>query len=732
MKRIDSETVRKILDTADIVDVVSDFVKLRRAGANYKGLCPFHSERTPSFSVNRARNICKCFSCGKGGSPVNFIMELEQMTYQEALRYLAKKYNIEIVEHEMSDAEKQQASDRESMLAINEFALNRFEHNLMDTDDGRNIGLAYFRERGINDAMIKRFHLGYSLEKSDDLVQAATAKGYNEKFLVETGLCIRTERGTIYDRFKGRVIYPVHSVAGRVVAFGGRTLRKDKNVAKYVNSPESMIYHKSNELYGLYQAKHSISKKDKCILVEGYMDVISMHQSGVENVVASSGTSLTEGQIRLISRFTNNVTVIYDSDAAGIKASLRGIDMLLAAGLNIKVLSLPDGDDPDSYAQSHSAAELEDYLATHEVDFIRFKTNILLQDSGDDPIKRSQVINDILRSVSVIENEVVRTVYIAECSRMLQVPETVLARQVAALIAKHREDEGKASQRKYAENSIADVVASEITQEIKPQDANTTSEATASVDIKSNPLEPYEREIVRYVLKYGMLPFCDAVDESNQTISISLIDYVNNELSQDDIKLTVPIYVATMQYATKLAHEQWPTAYKAKVDDCEQHRQLMLKEGEEKIRLEAHDMADINNRESLLISECNEYYDKTLKEFTSDYLRRILTSIDDDQIRRLATDLTTDRHHLSKVHTKYAQIESERDKLVELVPRAIYELKDAVVGKMLGILNEQLKALAPTETDRLMQIIKEMQDYQTLRNELAKYLGDRIIIPRRR
>jgi DNA primase len=732
MKRIDSETVRKILDTADIVDVVSDFVKLRRAGANYKGLCPFHSERTPSFSVNRARNICKCFSCGKGGSPVNFIMELEQMTYQEALRYLAKKYNIEIVEHEMSDAEKQQASDRESMLAINEFALNRFEHNLMDTDDGRNIGLAYFRERGINDAMIKRFHLGYSLEKSDDLVQAATAKGYNEKFLVETGLCIRTERGTIYDRFKGRVIYPVHSVAGRVVAFGGRTLRKDKNVAKYVNSPESMIYHKSNELYGLYQAKHSISKKDKCILVEGYMDVISMHQSGVENVVASSGTSLTEGQIRLISRFTNNVTIIYDSDAAGIKASLRGIDMLLAAGLNIKVLSLPDGDDPDSYAQSHSAAELEDYLATHEVDFIRFKTNILLQDSGDDPIKRSQVINDILRSVSVIENEVVRTVYIAECSRMLQVPETVLARQVAALIAKHREDEGKASQRKYAENSIADVVASEITQEIKPQDANTTSEATASVDIKSNPLEPYEREIVRYVLKYGMLPFCDAVDESNQTISISLIDYVNNELSQDDIKLTVPIYVATMQYATKLAHEQWPTAYKAKVDDCEQHRQLMLKEGEEKIRLEAHDMADINNRESLLISECNEYYDKTLKEFTSDYLRRILTSIDDDQIRRLATDLTTDRHHLSKVHTKYAQIESERDKLVELVPRAIYELKDAVVGKMLGILNEQLKALAPTETDRLMQIIKEMQDYQTLRNELAKYLGDRIIIPRRR
>jgi DNA primase len=736
MKRIDSETVRKILDTADIVDVVSDFVKLRRAGANYKGLCPFHSERTPSFSVNRARNICKCFSCGKGGSPVNFVMELEQMTYQEALRYLAKKYNIEIVEHEMSDAEKQQASDRESMLAINEFALNRFEHNLTDTEDGKNIGLAYFRERGINDAMIKRFHLGYSLEKSDDLVQAATAKGYNEKFLVDTGLCIRTERGTIYDRFKGRVIYPVHSVAGRVVAFGGRTLRKDKNVAKYVNSPESMIYHKSNELYGLYQAKHSISKKDKCILVEGYMDVISMHQSGVENVVASSGTSLTEGQIRLISRFTNNVTVIYDSDAAGVKASLRGIDMLLAAGLNIKVLSLPDGDDPDSYAQNHSAAELEDYLATHEVDFIRFKTNILLEDSGDDPIKRSQVINDILRSVSVIENEVVRTVYIAECSRMLEVPETVLARQVATLIAKRREDDGKAMQRKHAEDSISDIVKSEA-DKVGPLNNSvgsniSTSSAQQSLDLKSNPLEPYEREIIRYVLKYGMLPFCDAVDENNQPISISLVDYVSNELSNDDIKLTVPIYVEAMQFVTKLAHEQWPTEYKAKVEECEQNRQKMLKDGEEKIRLEAHDMADITNRETVLISECNDAYNKTLKEFTADYIRRVLTSIDNDNMRRLATELTTDRHHLSKVHTKYAQIESERDKLVELVPRAIYELKDAVVGKMLGILNEQLKTLGPMDTDRVLQIIKEMQDYQTLRNELAKYLGDRIIIPRRR
>jgi DNA primase len=743
MKRIDSETVRKILDAADIVEVVSDFVKLRRAGANYKGLCPFHSERTPSFSVNRARNICKCFSCGKGGSPVNFIMELEQMSYQEALRYLARKYNIEIVEHEMSDTERQVASDRESMLAINEFALNRFESNLVDTDDGRNIGLAYFRERGINDAMIKRFHLGYALEKSDDLLSSAIAKGYSEKYLVDTGLCIKNDRGSVYDRFKGRVIYPVHSIAGRVVAFGGRTLRKDKNVAKYVNSPESLIYHKSNELYGMYQAKHAISKKDKCILVEGYMDVISMHQSGVENVVASSGTSLTEGQIRLIRRFTHNVTVIYDSDAAGIKASLRGIDMLLAAGLNIKVLSLPDGDDPDSYAQSHSASELEDYLATHEVDFIRFKTNILLRDSGDDPIKRAQVITDILRSVSVIDDEVTRTVYIAECSRMLQVQEQVLARQVAAMIGKRLEEDSRSAHRKQAEASIADLEPSPSQSENKPTEqvvvtpTQTQTYPVAATNpteqvIGKNPLEPYERELIRYILKYGFLDFCDTVDENNNTVKITVLDYIINELNQDDIKLTVPLYDKVLHMVKQISDSQWQEVLRFKKAECEQLRQDEMRKGEEIIRQEAKDIADIQNREVVLKDRCDSDYRKAITDFSSDYIRRTLTSIDDDDIRRLATELTTERHHLSRVHTKYSQIESEQDKLIELVPRAIYELKDAVVEKMLILLNEQLKTLQPGEDEKMLRIIQELQDYQTLRNELAKYLGERIIIPRRR
>ena len=341
MARIDQETVNRILDAADIVEVVSDFVKLRRSGANYKGLCPFHNERTPSFSVNKARNICKCFSCGKGGSPVNFIMEHEQMSYQEALRYLARKYNIEIVEKELSAEERQAESDREAMLAVNEFALKQFKYNLHETTDGRDLALAYFRHRGLNDAMLERFHLGYSLDRPSALIDAAREAGFQDRYLIETGLEGVSEREgkkSTYDRFRGRVMFPIHSISGRVVGFGGRTMRSDKNLAKYVNSPESIIYKKNLELYGLYQAKNAIAKRDKCILVEGYLDVISMHQAGVENVVASSGTSLTEGQIRAIRRFTNNVTLIYDADAAGIKASLRGINMLLDEKLDVKVL----------------------------------------------------------------------------------------------------------------------------------------------------------------------------------------------------------------------------------------------------------------------------------------------------------------------------------------------------------------------------------------------------------
>ena len=451
---IDRETVQRIIDTANIVEVVSDFVHLRRRGANYVGLCPFHSERTPSFSVSPSKGLCKCFSCGKGGSVIGFLMEHEQLTYVEALRWLAKKYHIEIEEHELTDDERREMNDRQAMMAVNDFALAHFEKNLADTADGRDIGLSYFRGRGINDWAIKRFHLGYSLDRRDDLFRAALDAGHKEKYLVDTGLCIHTDKGSYYDRFKARVMFPVFTISGKVVAFGGRTLRKDKEVAKYVNSPESTIYSKSRELYGLYQAKQAIVKKDRCILVEGYMDVISMHQRGVENVVASSGTSLTQGQIRLIHRFTENVTVIYDSDAAGIKASLRGIDLLLAEGLNIKVLLLPDGDDPDSFAQSHTAEEVEKYISENEVDFIKFKMNILLADCSDDPIKRSKVLASILKSIANIPDEITRSIYIKECAIRFEIEEAVMLRHVNVEIASMKESNARQVRRDSAIKSI--------------------------------------------------------------------------------------------------------------------------------------------------------------------------------------------------------------------------------------------------------------------------------------
>ena len=448
MKRIDSETVRKILDTADIVDVVSDFVNLKRRGNSYIGLCPFHNERTPSFSVSKARGYCKCFSCGKGGSAVGFIMEHEQLSYGEALRWLANKYNIEIEEEELTPEQLAAATERESMLALNDFALAHFENNLTDTADGKAIGMSYFRERGLTDAAIKRFRLGYALDRRDALSSDALGKGYSEKLLLDTGLCGKSDRGTLYDRFRGRVIYPVFALSGKVLAFGGRTLRKEKDVAKYVNSPESIIYHKSNQLYGLYQARRAIVAADKCILVEGYMDVISMSQRGVENVVASSGTSLTDGQISLIHRFTQNVTVIYDSDPAGIKASLRGIDMLLAEGLNIKVMLLPEGEDPDSFAQSHTLEEITDYMNSNETDFLRFKTDILLKDvNGNDPIARSRVITSIVRSISVIPDEVIRNEYVKDCSRLLSANESTSPCRWLASATKRQKPDKRATAR---------------------------------------------------------------------------------------------------------------------------------------------------------------------------------------------------------------------------------------------------------------------------------------------
>lgn len=735
MKKIDRETVQKILDTADIVDVVSDFVHLKRRGAGYIGLCPFHNERTPSFSVSKSKGICKCFSCGKGGSPVNFLMELEQMSYNDALRYLAKKYNIEIKEHEMTDKEREEATERESMLAISDFALKHFENNLVNTDDGRDIGLSYFRERGINDASIKKFHLGYSLEKRDDLLSAAKSKGYNEKYLVATGLCIQNEGGRVYDRFKGRVMYPIFGVSGKVLAFGGRTLRKDKDVAKYVNSPESIVYRKSYELYGLYQAKQAIVKKDKCILVEGYMDVISMSQSGIENVVASSGTSLTEGQIRLIHRFTENVTVIYDSDPAGIKASLRGIDMLLAEGLNIKVMLLPEGDDPDSFAQSHSASELEEYLSSHEQDFIAFKTAILLQGVENDPVQRSKAINDIVRSISVIPDDITRALYVKECSRRLEIDEKLLTRQVAKKIAERIEKESQQRQRQVARDSITDTVEEDKSgEEISSKDNKTDSQGNEPLILGDETqlrfLQPFEREVLRYVLRYGMLTLCETCDEAGNTTPMNVLEYVKSELAEEDMNFSNAKYNQVYQFVCENVAGDFPRDYEAFQKQALERRNNAISKGISEIQKSASDLAEITRREQMLTKQCDEDYLAELTNYSAMYLHKSLMSNPNDVIRRVTTDLVSEKHVLSKVHTKYAKIETEQDRLAELVPRAIYEWKDAILECQMREVRKLIQEVGDNH-DKLMHLMSKYMELQQLKGQFAKYLGERIIAPRK-
>lgn len=510
------------MDAANIVDVVSEFVTLRKAGVNYKGLCPFHDEKTPSFVVSPSKGYCHCFSCGKGGNAVGFIMEHEQMTYPEALRWLAKKYNIEIHERELSAEEKREENERESLFILNDWAQGYFRNNLLETDRGRAIGLAYFRSRGFRDDTISRFRLGYALPERDALAKAALAKGFKEEFLITTGLCYRKEDGRLQDRYHGRVIFPVHTVTGRVVAFGGRILENNKKLAKYVNSPESLIYHKSNELYGIFQAKHAITKQDRCYLVEGYIDVTSMHQSGVENVVASSGTSLTTGQIRLIRRFTNNITVLYDGDSAGIHASIRGIDMLLAEGMNVKVLLLPDGDDPDSFARKHTAEEFRNYIEEHQTDFIEFKTRLLL--SGvTDPVKRSEAISSIVRSVSVIHDPIMRATYISECAHRLGMPEATLVSTANKFIRSDMDEKRKEQQREEAKA-------------VGPQ-------------LPLTPLEPVagaptvEYMLMQLVVRHGQETlYKDVETEDGGKIDLSVSQYISYDLGTDDLRFSNELY----------------------------------------------------------------------------------------------------------------------------------------------------------------------------------------------
>ena len=427
---IPQETVNRILDSAQIVDVVGDFVTLKKRGANHIASCPFHNEKTPSFSVSASKGIYKCFGCGKSGTAVGFVMEHENMSYTEALKYLAKKYHIEVVEKEETAEEIAQRQKHESLMLVSEYA-GKFFQESMNTPEGQNIAYQYFRSRGLEDETIRNYGLGWAPLNRKSLSEAARAAGYKEEFLIETGLSIKYDDGRLVDRFYDRVIFPIHSVSGRVIAFGGRTLKTDKSVAKYVNSPETEIYVKSRSLYGIYFAKNEISKQDRCILVEGYLDVLSMHQLGIKNVVASSGTSLTVEQIRLIRKFTNNITIIYDGDSAGIKAALRGIGLVLKEGMNVKVVLLPDGQDPDDFARRHTLEEVQDHIAQNEQDFINFKTDLLLDEAGNDPIKKANLINDIADTIALIPDAVVRAVYVRTCADRFEIEERIMADRVS-------------------------------------------------------------------------------------------------------------------------------------------------------------------------------------------------------------------------------------------------------------------------------------------------------------
>lgn len=539
---IDEQTVQRIIDSAQILDVVQDFMTLKRRGANYIGVCPFHNEKTPSFSVSPSKNIFKCFGCGAAGTPISFVMRHENMTYPEALKYVANKYGIAVKEKELTKEEMAEHEDRESMGIVNQYAAQFFHDQLLNHEEGKAIGLTYFQHRGFRPDTIEKFMLGYSPANRQTLTNEALAKGYKLKFLEKTGLTIVKEDGYKFDRFAGRVMFPIHSVAGKVVAFGGRIMTNDKKMAKYVNSPESEVYHKSNVLYGIYQAKNEIVKRDKCYLCEGYCDVISMHQSGVENTVASSGTSLTPGQISVIKRFTNNLTVIYDGDWAGIKASLRGIDLILEQDINVKVVLLPDGEDPDSYALSHTPQELQEYIDTHEEDFIRFKTRILLKDA-DDPLKKSEVIKSIITSISKISNAVTRSIYIKECTKLLDVKEDALYAETGREIKKLREEE----MRKQVRQGIGQPELKVVNNDEEPPENQPieggVGETTIPSYVSNIFSEPEEKEIMMYLINFGDKEFEQYEDASTgYKGSVNVATHIIGELLNDDMEFNNLLY----------------------------------------------------------------------------------------------------------------------------------------------------------------------------------------------
>jgi len=524
---IDHSTIEKIFDAAQITEVVQEFVSLKKRGVNYLGLCPFHNEKTPSFTVSPAKGIFKCFGCGKGGNAVNFIMEHEHLSYPEALRWLAKKYHIEIEEKEATAEELQKQNERESILVVTQYAARHFTETLFHGHEGMALGLSYFRERGFGDAVLKKFEVGYCNEKRDDFTQKAMAAGYKSDYLVMSGLTIDRE-GYLFDRFAGRIMFPIHSLSGQVLGFGGRIIKSDPKSAKYVNTPETEIYHKSRIVYGIFQARHAITREDRCYLVEGYTDVLSMHEAGIENVVASSGTALTQEQIRLIKRFTPNITMLYDGDQAGVKASVRGTDLVLEEGMNVRIVMLPEGEDPDSYSKKVSEEEFRKYLKENETDFIRFKTRLLLDEAQSDPVRRANLVREVVRSIAVIPDQITRTVYIKESSKQLAMPEEVILDEVMKL----------RKQQSFRDRNNWPV-----------QDAVVSPQVAAPKQKKTEETSYYsEKELLRLIIRYGSEVLTRKTDEeTGREIITTVGDYIISEVKEDQLEFEDPVFASIFE-----------------------------------------------------------------------------------------------------------------------------------------------------------------------------------------
>ena len=678
---IDRATIDRIQDAAQIVDVVSDFVTLKKRGVNYLGLCPFHDDRTPSFSVSPTKNICKCFACGEGGNPTHFIMKHEQLTYYEALKYLAKKYNIEVRERELTDEEKVLESERESMFIINDYARNYFQKTLHTNPEGKSIGLSYFRERGFRDDIIKKFELGYALEQRNAFSTEALRLGYKQELLIKTGLVAGGENNSsLYDRFRGRVIFPVHTLSGKVVAFGGRILKSSDRLAKYVNSPESEIYSKSRELYGLYYAKRAIVKEDRCFMVEGYTDVLSMHQAGIENVVSSSGTALTSGQIRLIRRFTHNMTVLYDGDDAGISAALRGIDLLLEEGLNVKVVLLPKGEDPDSFARKQNAESFNKFIEENEVDFIRFKAQLLLNETKDDPVKRAGLISNIVESIALIPDGIKRSVYVKDSAKLLDINEKLLIREVNKIRLKKYDQSKRLVQRRTSKSSDRGTQPA--------PETSSKKEPIIAVSRKKTRIENIERQIARYIVRYGMTMIFQRYEtkklkgEPNEVEVLveegsTVIEFIHFDLERDNIKLTNKLYAQIFE-----------EAYRESVD----------------------------------------------KNFQP---ARYFTSHADENISKLATEMVSDRYQLSKIHAKALgedhddenSILLEENSLEMSIPRITTELKNAYVMKQISHVMKEIKeADEKGDFESTLRLLQEKKKLEEIKKLLAKMLGEQVII----